>query len=359
MKLGTFNDNALVVRDNRLVMGRFNMTAEEYRVVLWLISEASEKDDAAFDGISLSIEEFARFCGVTGKSVFETMAGVTGRLVRRAVDIWDEDKKKYSQIPWLSFVRYGYGEGDGRVELALNSKVKPYVLYMRKNFSQVLLKFAARLRSHYAQRIYEFVKAAAFRGHNVRIGLDELRTMLMIGPDKLQDFRNFRRIVLDVAAGEITERTDMRLAWRGERGGDVRGVTTIVFTWDEQPAGRKDEIGFLPDTRDDDLYRALKKVGMESGEAGRVVQRLGKTDPDLIRWHLDELQRKLKRGDVFRKSPLAWLRGGLKTDYRPQRSLFANMRKKVETVRANYHAREQIAPEVAASLDELQKHLTA
>jgi hypothetical protein len=63
------------------------------------------------------------------------------------------------------------------------------------------------------------------------------------------------------------------------------------------------------------------------------------SDPERVRWHLSEAKR--LRATKKARSPVAWLRAGLKNDYRPQRSLDWSGAKGKE-------AREAEAAELAA-----------
>jgi hypothetical protein len=70
----------------------------------------------------------------------------------------------------------------------------------------------------------------------------------------------------------------------------------------------------------DKLRQRLEDVAMPREEAERVLLKWAHVDPNRIVWHLDELARLTVQGKV--EKPLAWLRAGLKKDYRPQTSLF-------------------------------------
>ena len=96
----------------------------------------------------------------------------------------------------------------------------------------------------------------------------------------------------------------------------------------------------LPGTISDRLRQRLEDISMPREEAERVLRKWAHNDPNRIVWHLDEVARLRKEGKV--QTPLAWLRAGLKKDYRPGGSLFDDraaekeaVLKKAEAMRSN------------------------
>ena len=53
------NNDVLVVKHNNLINARYNLTLQEQRIILWLISEIRADDDE-FKLYRISISDFAR-----------------------------------------------------------------------------------------------------------------------------------------------------------------------------------------------------------------------------------------------------------------------------------------------------------
>ena len=66
------------------------------------------------------------------------------------------------------------------------------------------------------------------------------------------------------------------------------------------------------------LVARLVRAGLRESEAETWVREYATTDSERITWHLEELERRAHSGEI--KAPAAWLRAGLRDDYRPKQS---------------------------------------
>jgi replication initiator protein len=173
------------------------------------------------------------------------------------------------------------------------------------------------------------LKCGQYRLSGFEMSLVDLRAELGIEAGKLERTNNFKQRVMDIAEREINGRTDINFAYAWKKTG--RNVTGVRFEVREQ-VGKP--IKTLPGTTADKLRQRLEDVAMPREEAERILRKWAHADPNRIAWHLDELVRLRSQGKI--EKPLAWLRAGLKTDYRPQGSLFEKVAAKriVERPRA-------------------------
>jgi hypothetical protein len=204
--------------------------------------------------------------------------------------------------------------------LCLNEHIRPYVLELKERFTEIELGYAIRLSSFYAIRIYELLKCSQFRQGGFDMSLDELRAELGIEKGKLNRIDNFKAKVMNIAEREINNRTDINFMYEWIKTG--RGVTGVRFAMREQVTK---PIKTLPGTEADMLRQRLEDAGMPREEAISALRKWARSDPNRIEWHLDELARLRRAGKV--EKPLAWLRAGLKRDYRPQGSLFESRKR--------------------------------
>lgn len=96
------------------------------------------------------------------------------------------------------------------------------------------------------------------------------------------------------------------------------------------------------------LVRQMEAHGVGSAEAARLLRDY---DTERIRWHLGELERRL-RGPQQIASPAAWLVQGIRDDYRPQLSIFAQEEKERRAAAA---AQLQRSEELQEALTRISK----
>ena len=193
-------------------------------------------------------------------------------------------------------------------------------------------------------RIYELFKQYRKIGERV-LSIAELRDMLGIQSHKYQFINDFRRYVIDIAQREVNAKTDIRFDYsevkQGRRITDIRFVVSSNTPDGAYPGPAEQPVSAK-------LTRQLEAHGVSSTEVTRL---LGEYDVDRIAWHVHELERRL-RGEHKIASPAAWLVQGIRDDYRPQQSMFAQQE---EQRRAAARTRAQRAEEIRTALEKISR----
>ncbi len=305
----TQRKGALVVRRNDLMLGSHRMSLQEMRLFLWLVAQV-QRDDEGFKSYRLAVKDFQELVGIEGGgNLYTRMLEITRGLMQRVVQVNDYDEKVLRQRPLLSGADYRYGEG--YVDLKLHPDLKPYILNLSEKFTSIELDIAVRLKSTYSVRLYEVLKAEQFKGGTRSFALEELRKLLGVDADQYERFNNFRQRVLEPASKELSNRTDLAVDYRTVRTG--QSVKSVTFKVTE----RLKPMGFAADTRKDKLFKRLKAMGMHDSEVMQVITDWADEDVGRIEYHLDACKDKDK--------PLAWFRVGIRKDFRPNRSLLAEL----------------------------------
>lgn len=311
--------NMLVARRNDLIFSRYKLTLQEMRVMLWLFSEI-RSDDKAFRRYRISVRDFADMVGLEGGSIYSTIPEITSKLMQRIAVVNDLDEKVIKQRPFLIAADYQYGSG--YVEVELHPDMKNYLLNLKEgNFTKVPLDIALRLKSGYSLRLYEILSANLFKGSKTSFDLSDLRELLGVEVGQYDRFNNFKARVLEPATKEVHNRTDLSVEYGMSKMGNA--VDKVVFNVKRRAAA----VGYAAGTRKDKLFAKLRQVGMLEAEAMRAIEHWADVDPGRIEFHVDECRTK--------KSPLGWLRSGLKKDFRDNRPLF-DWKKKAAETRAAY-----------------------
>lgn len=316
-------DNALVVKHNYLIEGRYDLTLQEKRLILWLISEI-KIDDKALRSYRVSIKELAEFVGIEhNKKIYSQMEDVTKRLMQRVVSVRSENGKVLELFHWVSYARYD--EGSGYAEFRLSDELAPYLLELKKNFTKLSLRYAISLKSAHAIRIYEILKQYETIGERT-ITISEIREYCGIKPEQYKLYADIRIYVITIAQREINSKTDIRFDYEEIKTG--RKVTAVRFFISKNDRQTIDEVADDPT-----LARLLSRMignGLQEAQAREYLM----TYPvELVTWAIEELGRRAKKGDKI-DNPAGWLIKAIEEDWRPQqRTIFDAEREQHENAR--------------------------
>ena len=337
------NEKALVTKHNKLIQAKYSLTLQEKRLIYWLISEI-KPDDHDFKPYRVSVKELTVFLGMENNNrIYQQMAQVTERLMRRVMKIEEPENESLLQVAWVSSARYHLGKGC--VDISFDPQLKPYLIQLKSHFTSIELRYAIHLQSVYAMRIYELLKQYRKIGERV-LPIVKLRDMLGILPHKYQYINDFRRYVIDIAQREINTKTDIRFDYSELKQG--RRITEIRFVVSSNTPAPTLDPGPAEQPGAAKLTRQLEAHGVSSAE---VVRLFADYDLERIGWHVHELERRL-RGEHKIANPAAWLVQGIRDDYRPQQSMFAQ---EEEQRRAAARSRVERGEEIRAALDKISK----
>lgn len=310
--MAKLDGNRLVVKENRLINARYDLTLQEKRLILWLISEVGPTDKE-FREYRVGIAELADFIGLEySKNLYERMAQTTKKLMSRVLEIEKPDGSGLLQVPWIASAEYRYGSGF--VDISLSPKLVPYLLEIKKNFTKYQLKNAITMKSAHAIRIYELLKE--FEGLGGRtLSLEEIRGACGIKKGQYHFYKDIRVYVIEIAQREINEKTDIEFDYEPIKEG--RKVVAIRFTI--RPNPRAQEVDAIRDdpARARHLYR-LTQNGVSEGRARELIET---HSPEVVAWALEECARRMRGRDKI-ENPAGWLVEAISNDWRPQPSLF-------------------------------------
>lgn len=144
-------------------------------------------------------------------------------------------KIQYSRSHYRIYAVFSYIEyNDGIISAKLNQDLKPYYLQLRREFSMRSLADFRRLSGIYSQQIYRLL--CSFRGLNSTDVPIERLYFVTTAPDSFkQNFKDFRRRILEPAEKEINKKTDLNYRWEPIKQG--RKVVAVRFIFDAGGAG--------------------------------------------------------------------------------------------------------------------------
>ncbi len=198
------NENNHVVMDNRLIESKQMMPLNAAKIVRMAIAKITYEDEK-FRTYSCSITELAEFLRVSKSNLYRDIRGICDVLERSRVFVGTDDPARpWKRLQWIDYARY---DGGGMVSMRLSKDVEPYLIGLRKCYTQYRLRNIVDFSSFYAIRLYELLihqmNLLDYNGNETfSYTVDELRELLFC-ETKFTRFADFRRKVLNLAVREI------------------------------------------------------------------------------------------------------------------------------------------------------------
>jgi len=215
--------NYKVVKSNDLVqMARFQLTLQEQKIILYLISLIKPSDDN-FLYQDFSIAEFCKICGIdygngkNYKNVKEAIKTLSDKSVWLTNSFGTEMLIRWINKAWIN-------KKSGIVKLRLDDDLSPYLLQLRERFTCYELLYTLAMRSQYSVRLYEMLKSYEYRQRK-SFGVDELKRILFA--ENYARYPDFKRKVIDIAVREINDLSDIAVTYDVVKTG--RKVSKLEF----------------------------------------------------------------------------------------------------------------------------------
>jgi len=223
-----------VVKSNALIESRGNFTALELKVIVGLISEI-KIDDTDFKEYEINVTELRNAVESSNNAFYLELKRACEKLVSKTITIEKEidndnpkklkNRKSFLITSYLSSAEYV--DGENKIKLSFDPKLKPYLLDLQGSFTKYQLKNILTLKSQYAIRIYELIKPLEGTSQQKRTILTkELREILGL-ENNYKAFKDFEKYVLKVAEREISEQTDLFLKYEKIKKG--KSIHAIEF----------------------------------------------------------------------------------------------------------------------------------
>ena len=231
--------NSYVRKANALIQkSRFSLTTQQQKIILYLISQISPTDKE-FQVYTFSISNFCRVCGLTDSGTnYEDLKEQIKKIADKSLWLVSTDGKEENLIRWIEEPKIIVNTGT--IQLRLNEMLKPYLLELKRNFTQYQIIYTLFFHSKYSIRLYELICSIHYHEMQVyrkEYSLDELKQLLDC--EIYDDYRGFRRRVLDKAADEINEHSDKNVSYNTiKQGRKVVGVELVISAKDSLAAAK-------------------------------------------------------------------------------------------------------------------------
>jgi plasmid replication initiation protein len=231
---------AVVWQHNRLAEARYELTAREQKLLLYVIAMI-EPEDEDFKRYIINIGEFAQLANLDKDHLYRELRELAKSLKQKPLIIpnhFDTQTGTYLDLvtSWFDTAYVGRN-GAGYFAVTISQVLKPYLLQVKREFFRFRLFHVMQLRSSYAIRLYQWAKRWEFR-KNMEISVQELRNVLGAnnGPDghgtklNLGAYADFKRRAINPAVAEINEKTDLTVSFRELKAKGSKAVERLAFS---------------------------------------------------------------------------------------------------------------------------------
>ncbi|OKB16750.1 initiator RepB protein [Helicobacter pylori] len=226
----------LITQDNRFIYAKYgDTTANELKFFYYMISKLNSISDKSFEACEIPINE------ILGEVLDHENLDANYLYIKKLCEslskryLLDETLSKdpetnreierFISMPLFKFL--DYTKGQATIKYQLNDCLKPYLLGLRKNFTQIPLQHILPIRSGYAIRIYQILLSELKQNRNETTRyLIELQDVLCV-PKSFYEWINFKRRVLEPSLKEINATTDIVASYRTKK--ERQKITQIVF----------------------------------------------------------------------------------------------------------------------------------
>ncbi len=226
----------LVTQDNRFIYAKYgDTTANELKFFYYVISKLNSISDKGFEACEIPINEIlgevldhenldANYLYV--KKLCESLSKRYLLDETRSIDpVTNKEVDNFKSMPLFKFLQYT--KGQATIKYQLNDCLKPYLLGLRKNFTQIPLQHILPIRSGYAIRIYQILLSELKQNKNETTRtLIELQDILCV-PKSMYKWDNFKQRILEPSIKEINATTDIVAGYSTKK--QRQKITEIVF----------------------------------------------------------------------------------------------------------------------------------
>ncbi len=231
--------------DNQFVFhARYHLSAREAKIILFLISKINPLKQQNLIEQTVSVKDIENFLKGDAKrwgGLYRELRLIRDSLVRKGVyiptDIQIEGKHFDGYINWFQEIMPVYDEaGNVALRFLFAKPLQPFLLNL-KQYVAINLEEVNKLKSAFSIRIFQILKAYRDKigkyqqRSQIKYHIDDLKDLLGL-TGKYNDFRNFKKRILDVICKEINEKTSLSLHYQTIKEG--RLIKQIQFEFSEK-----------------------------------------------------------------------------------------------------------------------------
>ena len=218
-----------VVKSNKMIQGKYKMSALEQKLVLTLCSKIKSDDDM-FMEFTMTVNEFANFLGVDNKDYeFNRTLKRKCKILNNKdieMNLGTKENPDWLFFHWFEYIRYI--PGTATIKMKFSPVLEPYLLNLKETYTKYRLGYVINIKSEYSFRFYEKMKQYESIGERT-ITIEEIKDLLMIDKDKYTKYSHLKAKVIQKSIEEINKYSDIKINLEKEEK-EGKKVVGLVFS---------------------------------------------------------------------------------------------------------------------------------
>ena len=218
-----------VVKSNKMIQGKYKMSALEQKLVLTLCSKIKSDDDM-FMEFTMTVNEFANFLGVDNKDYeFNRTLKRKCKILNNKdieMNLGTKENPDWLFFHWFEYIRYI--PGTATIKMKFSPVLEPYLLNLKETYTKYRLGYVINFKSEYSFRVYEIMKQYESIGERT-ITIEEIKDLLMIDKDKYTKYSHLKAKVIQKSIEEINKYSDIKINLEKEEK-EGKKVVGLVFS---------------------------------------------------------------------------------------------------------------------------------
>jgi plasmid replication initiation protein len=212
---------ALVKKANDLIKANYNLSKNEQRLILYLLSTI-QRPDKDFKEYEFSFTDLVEIVGMRHATVYTELKSIAHSLLSNPI-CFQEEVDVLDYYNWCS--RFKINNQNKTISLSFHPGIKPYLLQLKANFTTYHLKYVSGFSSAHSFRIYEICKQYQ-KMKKRKLSIYELKDILDIA-DKYSQISALKAYVIKPAIKDINEHSDLLIKVQYYK--TKRSITDIEF----------------------------------------------------------------------------------------------------------------------------------
>ena len=224
-----------IVKSNKMIEGRYKLSAFEQRLILLLSSKISSQD-SYFNEFLFTVQEFCDLLEVENVNfeVNRQLKKQCQSLVRKEICI-NEGTPTNPIWTWFNwFDHITYIPKEAKIKMQFHRLLEPYLIFLKESYTKYKLGYVLNFKCEYSFRIYELMKQYEKLGERTVL-LKDLKEYLMI-EEKYKQYYHIKQKILLKTIKEINDKTDILIEMSEIKAG--KKVTALLFRIQENYANK-------------------------------------------------------------------------------------------------------------------------
>lgn len=313
----------LYPKSNYLIGAKYKSTLLENKLTAISFFKISQDDYSVNNGdivVTIHAQELRKLLPESnGGSFYSSLSETAQLMTGRTIGFTDPEKKRFDYISIITRATYE----DGKLSVVFNKAFNNFLAGVKDNYTLLNCSLMMAFKSIYSFRLYELLKSKAFvpKGEagkgipdifeisynlaelkfllgNVNANLDKVQRLLRgsgipdyekaieAAPEKnFNNWYDFRRRVLEVAAKEINDKSDITVEFKPLKSGRGAKVQSVIFyvSYKQNNNQHKEEKILTEEEKDeiiDYLYEkaAELNINIRMKEARLIAEEAGYDD---------------------------------------------------------------------------------